>query len=398
MTALNAPAAVALVIPTYNNGATIEAVVRAAYRFVPDIFIVNDGSTDDTAQRASGLLPEMPGVRVISIPSNRGKGFAIKRGFERALAEGFTNAITMDADGQHGARDLAPFMERVRLSPLTLWIGDRAIQDGAIKEPTLSIFGRAFGAFWYGFFTGKNIRDTQCGFRAYPLRAVLDLKCLGERFDYEQEALIYSVWNGIDVESCAIHRKYLPKNERVSHFRPMIDFLSIGKVNSKAALVKILMPWKTVNSPGKTWREKLMIVFNRELHAHSPGKNAFSLAMGVCMGIMPIYGFQLAVLVALTPILRLNWPLAFLGSCVSLPPAIPFLIAAGVAVGKVITPLIPGMVNTASRIGIVAKGGIEWIVGSVALALMAGIVSYAVFFPVLLNLNRRKNLALKKNV
>jgi len=398
MTALNAPAAVALVIPTYNNGATIEAVVRAAYRFVPDIFIVNDGSTDETAQRASGLLPEMPLVRVISIPSNRGKGFALKRGFERALAEGFTNAITMDADGQHCAGDLALFLERVRLSPQTLWIGDRTIQQGAIKEPALTIFGRAFGAFWYGFFTGKNIRDTQCGFRAYPLRAVLDLKCLGERFDYEQEALIYSVWNGIDVESCAVHRKYLPKTERVSHFRPVIDFLRIGRVNSKAALVKILMPWKTVNSPGKNWREKLIIVFNRELHAHSPNKSAFSLAMGVCMGIMPIYGFQLAVLVALTPILRLNWPLAFLGSCVSLPPVIPLLVAAGVAVGKVITPLIPGMVNMSSRIGIVAKGGIEWVMGSVALALMAGTATYAAFFPVLLNLNRQKNPGLKKNV
>ena len=398
MAALNAPAAVALVIPTYNNGATMEAVVRAAYRFVPDIFIVIDGSTDDTAQRAFGLLPEMPLVRVISIPSNRGKGFALKRGFERALAEGFTNAITMDADGQHCAGDLALFLERVRLSPQTLWIGDRTIRQGAIKEPALSIFGRAFGAFWYGFFTGKNIRDTQCGFRAYPLRAVLDLKCKGERFDYEQEALIYSVWNGIDVRSIAVHRLYLPKTERVSHFRPVIDFLRIGRVNSRAALVKILMPWKTVNSPGKTWREKLLIVFNRELYAHSPSKSAFSLAIGVCMGIMPIYGFQLAVLVALTPILRLNWPLAFLGSCISLPPAIPFLVAVGVAIGKVITPLIPGIVVGASRIGIVAKGGIEWIVGSVALALLAGTATYAVFFPVLLNLNRQKNLALKKNV
>jgi uncharacterized protein (DUF2062 family) len=108
------------------------------------------------------------------------------------------------------------------------------------------------------------------------------------------------------------------------------------------------------------------------------------------MGIMPIYGFQIAALVALTPILRLNWPLAFLGSCISSPPAIPFLAAAGVAIGKVIMPLIPLSVHSAPRMSVLAKGGIEWFVGSVVLAFLAGLVTYAVSFQALTSLKRQK--------
>jgi uncharacterized protein (DUF2062 family) len=189
----------------------------------------------------------------------------------------------------------------------------------------------------------------------------------------------------MEVESVPIHRYYHCREKTVSHFRPIIDLIRIGKVNSKAALIKILLPWKTIRSPGKTWQEKLLYVFKRELYGHSPSKSAFSLAMGVCVGIMPIYGFQIALLMALTPILRLNWPLAFLGSCISSPPAIPFLVAAAVALGTYILPFLPFVVHRT-----VIKGGMEWIVGSIALALCAGFLTYAVMYPVLARINRRK--------
>ena len=387
---------IACIIPTYNNAATIAAVVGEAHRFIQDIFIVDDGSIDQTGTIARGCARALCGVRVLALAHNNGKGFALKLGFEKAAADGFTNAITIDADGQHCARDLSVFIEKVQKEPQTLWIGDRVYQEGGADQPLRSSFGRAFGAFWYRFFTEKNIRDTQCGFRAYPLEAVLGLGCKGSRFEYEQEVLIYSAWNGIDVKSVPVHLFYHSKDKTVSHFRPVMDLLRISKVNSKAALVKILLPWKTVRSPGKTWREKLLLVLKRELNANSPHKGALSLSMGVCVGIMPIYGFQILFLMAMTPILRLNWPLAFFGSCVSSPPFIPFLIAAGITIGKLVVPVLPFTIHLAAGVNALAKGGIEWIVGSIALALAAGLATYGIFYPVLAGLNRQKNPRLPK--
>lgn len=381
---------IACIIPTFNNAATIAAVVGDAYRFIKDIFIVNDGSTDPTGAIAGECARARPGVRALSLARNSGKGCALKLGFERAAGDGFTNAITMDADGQHRAEDLAAFIEKIHAAPQTLFIGDRVLSSGRGGQPLRSSFGRAFGAFWYRFFTEKDIHDTQCGFRAYPLKTVLGLGCKGSRYEYEQEVLVYAAWNGIAVESVPVHLYYSPEAQAVSHFRPFQDFLRIGRVNSKAALIKILLPWKTVRSPGKTWREKLLLVLKQGRSANSPHKGALSLAIGVCVGIMPIYGFQILFLMALTPVLRLNWPLAFLGSCVSSPPFLPFLIAAGIAIGKVVAPALHITIHPASGMGALAKGGIEWFAGSVVLALGAALLTYGIFYPVLSGLNRRK--------
>jgi glycosyltransferase involved in cell wall biosynthesis len=387
---MKSPARIAVVIPTYNNAATIAAVIAGVERSIHDIIVVNDGSIDGTGAVVASLAAATPGVRLVEFPRNRGKGSALKAGFEKALSCGFTNVITIDADGQHIAEDVPSFIEKINSSPQTLFVGDRVMRANGGGQPFRSSFGRAFGAFWYRFFTEKNIRDTQCGFRAYPLEPVLRLGCKGRRYEFEQEVLIYAAWNGMDVQSVPIHLYYSPKTKAVSHFRPCIDFLRIAAVNSRAGLVKILLPWKTVNAPGKTWRQKLLIVLERELNAISPHKGARSLAMGVCVGIMPIYGFQLLLLMAMTPFLRLNWPLAFLGACVSTPPVIPFLIAAGIAIGKVIVPFLPLTNHLTASVNALVKGGIEWLVGSIALAMAAGLVTYGVFYPVLASLNRQK--------
>jgi glycosyltransferase involved in cell wall biosynthesis len=381
---------IAVIIPTYNNAATITWVIDGVRRHVRDIIVVNDGSNDGTGAVVAVIAAAAPGVRLVEFPHNRGKGSALKAGFEKAVEFGFTNAITVDADGQHRPDDIAPFIEKINSDPQTLFIGDRILYAGGGGQPFRSSFGRAFGAFWYRFFTEKDVHDTQCGFRAYPLGPVLGLGCKGRRYEFEQEALIYAAWNGIDVKSIPVHLYYSPETKAVSRFRPVIDFLRIGAINSKAALIKILFPWKTVRAPGKTWREKLLIVLKRELVGNTPHKGALSLAMGVCVGIMPIYGFQILLLMAMTPFLRLNWPLAFLGSCVSSPPFIPFLIAAGIAIGKVITPVLPLTAHLGAGVNSVVKGGIEWFVGSCFLAIGAGLLTYGIFYPVLAGLNRKK--------
>jgi glycosyltransferase involved in cell wall biosynthesis len=370
------------IVPVYNNEATIREVIVGLWQQVSDVVVVNDGSTDRTCAHIKDLEEQCRpplSLRVIAFEHNCGKGKALREGFSQALSSGYSHAITVDADGQHLPSDVALFFEKIHDSPDTLWIGDRVIPFQQTKQPLRSRAGRIFGAFWYRFFTDKKIHDTQCGFRVYPLRQIEGLRCKGSGFDFEQEVLIAAAWSGIPVKSIPIHLYYPPRGKSVSHFRPLRDFASISRVNSKAALIKIFMPWRAVGISGKGWRHNLLFLFTS---AASPSIASRSLAAGVFMGIMPIYGFQVALLTAMTPVLRLHWPLAFLGVNISCAPLLPFVIAAGIKVGKIVVPLLPFKMPSILWAHAFAKGGVEWFVGSVVIAIIAGIFVYGLSFPV----------------
>ena len=139
------------------------------------------------------------------------------------MEKGFTHAITVDADGQHINDDIPLFLQAIEREPGTLWIGDRITPvEGGLPQPAKSRFGRRFGAFWYKFYTGIYIRDTQSGFRAYPLREISSINCRGERYEYEIEILICTAWRHIPVKSIPVH---LSIRRRVSHFHPVRDFM-----------------------------------------------------------------------------------------------------------------------------------------------------------------------------
>jgi glycosyltransferase involved in cell wall biosynthesis len=372
---------VVAMVPTYNNAASIREVLSGLRQQISDIMVVIDGSTDSTAAIVKELRDACQGPQtlcLVEFGNNRGKGAALREGFTRALSMGYTHAITVDADGQHIPGDVRFFLEKIHGSPETLWIGDRIIPFKNSEQPLRSRAGRVFGAFWYRFFTDIKIRDTQCGFRAYPLKPIIDLGCTGNGYDFEQELLIHAAWNGIPVRSIPVHLYYPPRNTAVSHFRPFTDFMRIFKVNSKAALTKIFLPWRTMGISGRGWKHNLMFMFT---NAASPNTASRSVAMGVFVGILPIYGFQVAFLTAMTPVLRLNWPLAFLGANVSCAPLLPFVIAAGIAVGKIVVPRLPFSPPSILWAHAFAKGGVEWFVGSIVIAVCAGILVYGFSYP-----------------
>lgn len=109
---------IVVVIPTYNNGKTLAAVIEEVYRYADDIIVINDGSTDDTAN----ILEQYPAIRTITHPVNKGKGTALKHGLSQAKKEGFRYAITIDSDGQHFASDIPCFIEAIEKEPDTLLV------------------------------------------------------------------------------------------------------------------------------------------------------------------------------------------------------------------------------------------------------------------------------------
>ena len=384
------------IVPVYNNGNTISAVVNGIKNFSSDIIVVNDGSSDGTAE----ALSHIENIHVITLPKNQGKGMALKAGFDLALKKGFTHAITFDADGQHLHQDIPVLLQKISKEPQTLWIGDRLLAvEGGKPQPARSRFGRQFGAFWYKYYTGLHIRDTQCGLRCYPLQRVVDLKCKSKRYEFEIEILIAAAWSGIPVKSVAVHMLYLPREKRVSHFRPVRDFLRISKVNGGAAMTRIFFPRTFVHTPGAGFFQKVKTFIFMELKMNAtPFKAAMSLAVGTFIAIMPIHGIQVVTLLLLSYIFKLNRPLTLLAVTITSPPTLPFWIAAGLIAGKLICPqplalqiveicksVTPDVIlNWARSWNAVtfAEGFVQWALGSVLLAIIGGVAAFFIAYPI----------------
>jgi glycosyltransferase involved in cell wall biosynthesis len=115
-----------VIIPTYNNHQTIEQVINDVLKYTDQLIVVNDGSTDTTKE----LLNKYNQIDIVSYPKNKGKGFALRKGFRFAWSKGFEYAITIDSDGQHFATDLPKFVEAIEENPNARYaIGLQIVSD-----------------------------------------------------------------------------------------------------------------------------------------------------------------------------------------------------------------------------------------------------------------------------
>lgn len=227
--------AVCIVISTYNNEKTVADIARQAMDYCDDLIVVNDGCTDNSVEKLSALQDK---ITLVSYPDNQGKGTALTRGFKAATEKGFRYAITMDADGQHYASDLPAFAEALTTHPDTLIVGSRQLNQP--NMPSKNNFANRFSNFWFTVHTGKKLPDTQTGYRLYPLDKMGKMKLLSSRYEAELALLVRSAWRGIDILPIPINVYYPPKEERVSHFRPGMDFFRISVLNTFFTFAAIL--------------------------------------------------------------------------------------------------------------------------------------------------------------
>lgn len=221
-----------VLIPTYNNAKTLSRVIEGVLQHCPNVLVVNDGATDNTA----AILKQYPHITVVTLPKNKGKGNALQVGFEKARALGYHYALTIDSDGQHYPDDIPAFIEAAAQEPSpVLLVGSRDMaQEGVPKK---SSFGHRFSNFWFHIETGVRLADTQSGFRLYPLEAIPQ-KYYTKKFEFEIEVLVRSSWRGVTVKNVPIQVLYDEK-ERVSHFRPLTDFTRISVLNSILVLIAL---------------------------------------------------------------------------------------------------------------------------------------------------------------
>lgn len=227
------PLKICAVIPTYNNAGTLASVLDGVYKYISEIIIVNDGSTDSTsALLAASKLK----FTLIEFASNRGKGAALKAGLRKARELGFDYALTIDSDGQHFPSDIPAFMDAISENPDALILGSRNLQ--AENMPSGSTFANRFSNFWFTVQTAKKLPDTQTGFRAYPLKRLPALGILTRRYEAELELLVFSAWRGVKIVPVPVRVIY--PEDRVSSFRPGADFTRISILNTILCLLAII--------------------------------------------------------------------------------------------------------------------------------------------------------------
>ena len=361
---------ICVIIPTYNNAPKLGGVISETALFTHQIIVVNDGSTDET----EAILRSFPLIELISYTKNIGKGWAIRKGFRLARELGYEFAITIDSDGQHSAKDLPAFVQKIELTPEAIIIGARNMDQ--LFVPKKSSFGHRFSNFWFHVETGIKAPDTQSGFRSYPLAPLKSIHFFTRKYEFEIEVLVRAAWKKIKIESIPISVYYAPKEERISHFRPFQDFTRISILNTVLVFVSFLYikPRDFFHTIFQKKKWKALVndfLFNS---FQSDAIKASSLALGAFIGILPIWGFQLVLAIFLAILLKLNKPLVIIAANISIPPMIPLIIFLSYKMGafwmhgNAVDLKLSGSINRET-----AKLNLQqYILGSVTLAIVTG--------------------------
>ncbi len=224
---------ICVLIPTYNNAGSLASVIDGVMQYTNQIIVVNDGSTDETA----AIIESFP-VTSVSVSRNRGKGYALRQGFAKAVECGYDYAITIDSDGQHFAEDLPAFLDALEHNRRAIIIGARNMDQAGI--PGKSSFGNRFSNFWFWVETGYKMSDTQSGYRLYPVSALRGMTFFTRKYEFEIEVLVRAAWKGIRIAQVPVKVFYPEKEKRVSHFRPVRDFTRISILNTFLVLATFL--------------------------------------------------------------------------------------------------------------------------------------------------------------
>lgn len=214
-----------VVIPAYNEAATVRDVAMRARRQSPNVVVVDDASSDGTDRVLNGL-----DITVLRNELNCGKAGSLVRGFDYALSKGAVGVLTLDADGQHAPEEIPSLLEQAAQYPAAFMIGARR------RDQRRTSFWRytanRIADFWIGWAAGKPIEDSQSGFRLYPARLLQTVTIPHGRqasFVYESQILIEAARHGFDFKNVAVSVK--PRSgPSPSHFRPLLDIAKIVRM------------------------------------------------------------------------------------------------------------------------------------------------------------------------
>lgn len=400
----------AVAVPVYNHAATLPQVVagardmlrKEAGRFANlELFslpiVVDDGSTDAPEKAMAGQ-----DAVFLRHEKNLGKGAAIRTAAGKARELGCSHLVTLDADGQHDPEDLAKFFAAVAERPFALFVGERDFDT--LHVPGASRFGRSFSNFWLRVHTGRKLGDSQSGFRAYPLAALLDLDFNEDRYAFEVEVLVRAAWAGLELVDIPIRVHYPEKASRVSHFKAFQDNARISWLNTRLTFRSVL-PWPHQRLVPEDAAGECVSAGFRPIHPLDsvrdlvrtgvpPKEVALSGGLGMLIGCLPLPGLQTITVITASGYLGRNRFIALGVNQLCMPPIMPALcIEAGhfLRHGSFLTEI------SIETLGYQAPQRLlEWLLGGVVLgpvfALLTGGVLYVLAHGV-----KKGNKVVRKN-
>jgi glycosyltransferase involved in cell wall biosynthesis len=212
---------ICVMIPAFNNEATVARVVVKARQEIPHVVVLDDGSTDQTATVAKAA-----GAEVIRIPENKGKGNMLRIAFRYAVKNHFNAIITLDADLQHDPGEIPKLIDYYIKHQAKIVVGNRMQAKHAI--PRIRYGPNKVGTILFSWLTHQTIADSQCGFRLYDRRVMENIHILNVGFEAEADILLRSGKRGYIIGFVPIQTIYFPNRQHISNYRPIKDTFRIS--------------------------------------------------------------------------------------------------------------------------------------------------------------------------
>ncbi|MBN1779715.1 glycosyltransferase family 2 protein [bacterium] len=209
-----------VIIPAYNEEAHLGAVLLKVKQFIPrdHVCVIDDGSSDQTADAASA-----ESVRCIRFEVNRGKGEALKAGFAWAAENGMEAVITLDGDGQHDPDLIPEFIQIMQNERCDAVLGTRRFRPG--EMPFDRILSNRLSSWMVSRAAGKNIPDTQCGYRMFRMSVLKNLNLTGSLYELESEMLIRLGRRKAAFRFCMVPTTYAGAASSIRRWRDIGRFL-----------------------------------------------------------------------------------------------------------------------------------------------------------------------------
>jgi len=383
---------VIIVIPVYNHSTTLLGVVNGALAVHDAVMVVDDGSTDKSADTLTGL-----NIHLIHHEKNLGKGAAIKTAALAARKLGMTHILTIDANGRYDPADFHLFAGALKKNTDSIIIGRRNFQKGEV--PVLYRFSRRMANFWFQVQTGKSLSDVRCTFRAYPLAVLENLALRTKRNSFEVEVLTKAAWAGVNLNEANISVYFHRPEKQKFNFNFLIDNLRVTLFNFHLTM-RSIVPWphqkiisKDLSGEKISVLHPLRSIKTLLTENTSPRQLASAGALGVFLGTLPLIGFHNITILFAASYFRLNKVVALSTSGLCVPPFVPALcIEAGYFMrhGTFLTEI------SIKTLGYQALERIyEWLIGSLVLAPVFAVLVGGIIFLIALFLKKTRGNSLQ---